>query len=95
MVVTALAVSPSSANDRTVFAATSAGVFVSRDAGETFKPWSEGLQPRSVVALAVSPNYAADRLIYALTLGGGVWHRVAEEGEGDHTTSATRQTSRL
>jgi hypothetical protein len=73
--VTALAVSPTYASDRTLFAATSAGVFVSRDGGDSFGLWSDGLQPRSVVAVAVSPDYAADRLVYAITLGGGVWRR--------------------
>ena len=74
-VVTALAVSPTWASDRTVFAATSAGVFVSRDAGNTFARWSDGLQSLSVVALTVSPNYPTDRLVYAITLGGGIWQR--------------------
>jgi photosystem II stability/assembly factor-like uncharacterized protein len=73
--VTALGVSPAYATDRTVFAATSAGVFVSRSGGDTFEPWSDGLQPLSVVALAVSPNYAVDRLVYAITIGGGIWQR--------------------
>jgi photosystem II stability/assembly factor-like uncharacterized protein len=73
--VTTLAVSPTYASDRTVFAATSAGVFVSRDGGDSFGGWSDGLQPRSVVAVAVSPDYAADRLVYAITLGGGIWRR--------------------
>ena len=75
--VTALTVSPSYASDRTVFAATSAGVFVSRDGGGIFRPWSEGLSPLSLVALATSPNYASDRLVYALGLGGTVWRRAS------------------
>jgi hypothetical protein len=50
-------------------------VFVSRDGGETFGPWSEALIPSSVVALAVSPSYLEDRLIYAISLGGSVWRR--------------------
>jgi len=45
------------------------------DAGETFEPWSEGLDPLRLVALAVSPAYAQDRLVYALGLGGTVWRR--------------------
>lgn len=73
--VTALVASPSYRDDRKVFAATSAGVFVSRDGGETFGPWSEGLVPASVVALALSPSYAEDRLTYAIGLGGTVWRR--------------------
>jgi hypothetical protein len=76
--VTALAVSPTYANDSTLFAATSNGLFVSRDGGERFDDWSEGLEPRSVVALALSPNYAKDRLVYAVGLGGIVWRRKDE-----------------
>ncbi len=73
--VTALATSPDYLTDRTVFAATSGGVFVSRDDGESFTPWSEGLEPASVVALAVSPGYARDRTVYAVGLGGTIWRR--------------------
>ena len=73
--VTAVAPSPAYAEDRTVFAATNAGVFVSRDGGETYQPWSEGLDPSSIVALAISPNYRDDRLVYGLGLGGTIWRR--------------------
>jgi photosystem II stability/assembly factor-like uncharacterized protein len=73
--VTALAVSPGYRDDATVFAATSAGVFVSRDGGQSFEPWSEGLEPASVVALTVSPNYVDDRIVYAIGLGGAIWRR--------------------
>jgi len=73
--VTAVAPTPSYTGDRTVFAATNAGVFVSRNGGETYQPWSEGLVPPGVVGLAISPTYAADRLVYALGLGGTIWRR--------------------
>jgi hypothetical protein len=72
--VTALALSPV---DRTVFAATNAGVFVSRDAGETFAEWSDGLTNPRIVAIAVSPNYVEDRMVYAIGLGGTIWRRVS------------------
>jgi hypothetical protein len=72
--ITALAASPP---DRTVFAATNAGVFVSHDAGETFADWSDGLTNPRIVAVAVSPNYNQDRLVYALGLGGTIWRREA------------------
>jgi photosystem II stability/assembly factor-like uncharacterized protein len=62
--VTALAVSPTFAEDRTVLAAANLGVFVSRDAANTFTPWSEGLGPSGVVALAISPQ----RRVYALSV---------------------------
>ncbi len=73
--VTAVAPSPSFAQDRTVFAATNAGVFVSRDSGATYQPWSEDLVPPAVVTLAISPSYREDRLVYALGLGGTIWRR--------------------
>jgi len=75
LAVTALGTSPRFGEDRTLFAATNAGVFVSRDGGDTYRPWNEGLTPPRTVALAVSPAYATDRLIYALGLGGTVWRR--------------------
>lgn len=73
--LTGLAASPAYASDRTLFAATSAGVFVSRDGGASFRAWSEGLEPLAMVAVAVSPSYEQDRLIFALGLGGSVWRR--------------------
>lgn len=73
--VTALAISPAFTTDSTVFAASSGGVFVSRDGGESFDSWSDGLEPTSVVALALSPTYAKDRLAFAVGLGGAVWRR--------------------
>jgi len=69
--ITALAVSPDYAADRTVIAATSGGVFVSRDAGVRFEPFSDGLSPTSVLALA----YPEPGRLYALGLGGTVWRR--------------------
>ena len=76
--ITALATSPNYRKDSTVFAATSNGVYLSRDGGQSFRAWSEGLSPANVLAVVVSPNYAADRLVYALGLGGTVWRRRAE-----------------
>jgi hypothetical protein len=73
--LTGLVASPDYARDRTVFAATSAGVSVSRDGGATFAPWSDGLKPASTVAVAPSPAYAGDRLVFALGLGGTIWRR--------------------
>jgi hypothetical protein len=73
--VTALAASPEYATDRTLFVATSAGVYVSRDGGASFSPWSEGLEPLAAVAVAPSPAYSRDRLVYVLGLGGTIWRR--------------------
>jgi hypothetical protein len=71
--VTAVAPSPSYATDRTVFAATNMGMFVSRDGGEAYQPWSEGLVPPGLIALAISPTYGTDCLVYALGVGGTIW----------------------
>jgi hypothetical protein len=73
--VTALTTAPNAGAGATVFAGTSAGVYVSRDGGDRFSAWGDGLGPAAVVALAVSPSYARDRLVYALELGGAVWQR--------------------
>lgn len=73
--VTALGLSPAYARDRTLFAASNAGVYVSRDGGQSFARWSEGLSPAQVLGLAVSPQYATDRTVYALGLGGTIWRR--------------------
>jgi photosystem II stability/assembly factor-like uncharacterized protein len=73
--ITALAVSPNYRRDSTLFAATSAGVYVSRDGGQTFRDWSEGLDPARVLALTLSPDYATDRLVYVVGLGGTIWRR--------------------
>jgi hypothetical protein len=87
--VTAVAPSPTYAEDRTIFAATNAGVFVSRDGGDSYQPWSEGLSPPAMVALAISPNYRDDRLVYGLGLGGTIWRRefaVVERRHGSFDT---------
>ena len=49
---------PSYPQDRTLFAATSAGVYVSRDGGASFARWSDGLEPTATVVVAPSPAYA-------------------------------------
>jgi photosystem II stability/assembly factor-like uncharacterized protein len=73
--VTALAVSAAYGTDRTVFAATSAGVFVSRDGGERFERWNQGLDSLRMVSVAISPAHPQDRLVYGLGLGGALWRR--------------------
>jgi hypothetical protein len=72
--VTALAVSPGFARDRTVLAATSDGVFVSLDGGQSFAP---SLASPGMLGLALSPGYPDDGLVYALGLGGGLWRAVS------------------
>jgi photosystem II stability/assembly factor-like uncharacterized protein len=67
--VTALVNSPSYAVDRTVYAGTSDGVFVSDDGGEHFRRCGDGLVPASILSLA----YPEQGELYALALGGSVW----------------------
>jgi photosystem II stability/assembly factor-like uncharacterized protein len=74
-VIAGLTASPTYAQDRTLFAATSLGVYVSRDGGDRFTAWSEDLDPPAMVEVTVSPAFAEDRQVYALGLGGTIWHR--------------------
>jgi hypothetical protein len=71
--ITALCASPTFGEDHTLFAATNAGMFVSRNAGESFQPWNEGLEQPRMVCVAASPTYGEDGLVYGLGLGGTVW----------------------
>lgn len=69
--ITALAVFPNADADGMVFAATSAGVFRSRDHGRTFDRWSEGLLPAPMLALATTVDEAL--LVFALGIDGTIW----------------------
>ena len=73
--VVALATPAGGEAGQTVFAATNAGAFVSRDGGRSFAPWNDGLDPAAIVALAVSPDYDTDRQVFAIGLGGTIWRR--------------------
>jgi hypothetical protein len=74
--ITAVTATPTFAVDRTLYVATNSGVFVSRDRGDTYHPWTHaGLGPQRIIALAISPNFREDRLVFALELGGTVWQR--------------------
>ncbi len=73
--ITALATAFDTEGHRVVYAATSAGIFVSRNGGETFAFWRDGSGPEATVAVVVSPKYAHDSLVYALEVGGTIWRR--------------------
>jgi photosystem II stability/assembly factor-like uncharacterized protein len=73
--IAALAAPGDAASGRVVFAATSGGVYVSRQGGERFSAWQGSDGPAATVAVAVSPDYARDRLVYALEVGGVLWRR--------------------
>jgi hypothetical protein len=80
--VTALALSPRYLDDRTLYTATSAGLFVSRNGGERFEPWTDGSGPGATVALAVAQAEGPDLLVYALGLGGTLWRRSSGRSGG-------------
>jgi hypothetical protein len=75
--VTALALSPHHRRDGLLFAATSVGVFVSRDGGESFERWSGAAGPGAVVALAATQAEPDECQVFALGLGGTIWRRRA------------------
>jgi photosystem II stability/assembly factor-like uncharacterized protein len=59
---------------------TNRGVFISRDTGDSFAPWSDDRGPAAVVSLLCPSDGAA----YALSLGGSVW-RAALNQDSDST----------
>ena len=72
--IVCLAVSPSYAEDQTLAAGTNAGIFVSRDGGDTWKPMPIPIAGAVVVALAFSSNYPRDGVLLAGTLEDGVFY---------------------
>ena len=85
-----LAISPSYAQDQTIYAATSkAGVFVSYDGGRSWRETGfPGRAGFDYLRLAISPDYAGDRTLFAASsagvyrwLGGG-WQEL-QEGLGN------------
>lgn len=71
----AISVSPLFASDRTLFAATDSGVFMSRDGGDSWRVYNEGLQVSRLRAIAVAPNWAITRRVYVGGYYGSVWSR--------------------
>ena len=65
-----VAITSLAARDGLVYAATNAGVFISKDRAATFADWSDGLDSRRIVAVTVSPES-----VYGLGLGGTVFSR--------------------
>jgi hypothetical protein len=71
--VLGLAISPGGVWSRTLYAATTSGVYRSTDEGLTWKLMGDGLGTTPTVAVVLSPTYAQDGRVYALTLGGTVY----------------------
>ncbi len=66
--VSALAISPDFASDRTLFAGTMEdGVFRSTDQGTVWVFWNFGLYDPNILCLVVSPNYTTDHNLFAGT----------------------------
>jgi photosystem II stability/assembly factor-like uncharacterized protein len=72
----ALALAIDSANPDTLYAATTAGVYVTHDGGEHWSLLGKGMFHTNVTAVAVSPF--DDKQIFAGTEGGGVFRYVAQ-----------------
>ena len=68
--VLSLALSPAFPRDRTVYAATTEGIYRSTNEGLTWHPWSEGLGQVPAIVVA-----ASGQRVYALAFGGTVWCR--------------------
>ncbi len=75
----AVAVSPTFASDRTVFAGVHGAVLRSHDRGETWHYAELRTPPPVVTCLAVSPAYEQDGIVFAGTLEDGVF-RSADRG---------------
>ena len=71
--VNAIIPSPLFAQDRTVFAGTGNGIFVSRDGGASWATTPSELSSWSVWSLAITPDYATSRTLYAGTDEGGIY----------------------
>jgi photosystem II stability/assembly factor-like uncharacterized protein len=71
--VVSLVASPTYQKDNTLYAGTSDGVYVSRNAGISWSALGGELGNRSVVSLALSPTFAEDGKLYAASLGGALW----------------------
>lgn len=67
--VTALALSPTFTADQTLFAATTGGLFMSTDSGETWSHHADNPTELPIVSLLPKQNL----LLSAVTLGGEVW----------------------
>lgn len=71
--VTALAVSPAFAVDRTLLAGSNNGVYLSRDAGASWMTLSIAIAPTRLI---VSPDYPIDPTVFAITDATREWYDV-------------------
>jgi hypothetical protein len=71
--VTALAISPAVARDRTAFAGTASGLYRSRNGGRAWRVVELGPEAPAIQALAISPRFADDGLVLAGTESDGLF----------------------
>jgi len=93
LVVNALAYSPDFARDKTVFAALLApngggGLYISNDAGQSWRPATRGLNDWVIAEIAVAPGFPINRTVFALTWQGGLF-RSTDGGKSWQRTSYT------
>jgi photosystem II stability/assembly factor-like uncharacterized protein len=75
LTVLSLAPSPTFPRDRTLYAATSQGIYRSTNEGVTWQPWNEGLGhvPTVVVTACADARGTSGQRVYTLALGGALW----------------------
>jgi hypothetical protein len=73
--VTALAISPSARRDGIVVAAGGGTAYLSRDGGESFTVWDQGIQTPLVTALSIVALPDGHLEAFALGLGGTLWRQ--------------------
>ena len=71
--IISLVVSPEFEVDQTVIAGTDSGIFVSRDAGNSWYPAEVPLSRSMVLSIVFSPHYQMDGIVFAGTLEDGIW----------------------
>src|SRR5579859_4559484 len=72
--ILSLAASPGFATDQTLVAGTGSGIFVSRDAGESWLTAELPISTSTVIALSFSPNFEADGIMPAGTMEDGIFY---------------------
>lgn len=72
-VITALALSPNYASDRTLFAATTDGMFRSQDDGATWESSTFGLLDSEILCIACAPDFAENETLWLGSALGGLY----------------------
>jgi len=89
--VNALAFSPDYARDLTLFAALlspegrGGGLYISRDAGRSWRPSTQGLNDWAIAEIAVAPGFPFNRTVFALTWQSGLFRSTDGGQTWQHT----------